>query len=748
MALKKGRKKVILKNELPAGILSALGLTTNDEIYYSVPYDITASGLYQKDAWLVVTKDRLVAYENGTVKKEYDICGLSDVKSENGVSCGVLYVVPKETGEAEAVVRFSAHHLARFAYVARGCRLLISGSDERVKSEEYEKICPKCGRALPGTRECPHCAKKQKGLSSEIIDLARPYKLQFAGILVMMLLSSLVTILHPEVQKYLVDNILTDPNGTFGAAGVCLILMFAISMASAVINVLKNYSCSKLGTIVSTDLRQKLYGKIQTLSLSFIDERKPGDLMNRVLRDTMRVSDFMAGPFCNLFTVLIILISVVVYMLILDWKLALLSFVFIPVSIGIAVFFRHNIHRRFHMQRKKEDKINSNLRDVLSGMSVVKSYGKEYDESVRFNEAADSYALTQRRNETFFAILFPIMQFLMGVGVYMITFFGGKSILHGDKTIGELMQFVCYTTMMYSYFGWLSNLPRHLMNLVTSVERISDVMNQEPRIADSAKAVKHRVQGDVEFKDVTFGYKTYEPVLEHVDLKVRQGEMIGLVGASGTGKSTMINLIMHLYDVNDGEILIDGINIKDIKTADYHSQIGVVLQETFLFSGTILNNIKFAKRDATVEEVIRAAKMANAHDFILKTPDGYNTYVGEKGHNLSGGERQRIAIARAILNDPRILILDEATASLDTESEYLIQTALQRLTDGKTTFAIAHRLSTLKNADRLVVIDGHRITEVGAHNELMEKKGIYYGLVTAQLEMQGTKTDDTEARDA
>ncbi len=222
--------------------------------------------------------------------------------------------------------------------------------------------------------------------------------------------------------------------------------------------------------------------------------------------------------------------------------------------------------------------------------------------------------------------------------------------------------------------------------------------------------------------------------------------MIGLVGASGTGKSTMINLIMRLYEVDDGQLLIDGVDINNLKISNYHSQIGVVLQENFLFAGTIYNNLRFAKPDATEEEIIMAAKMANAHDFILKTPDGYNTYVGEHGFNLSGGERQRLAIARAILNHPKLLILDEATSSLDTESEYLIQKALERLTAGCTTFAIAHRLSTLKDADRLVVIDGHQIAEVGTHNELMEKQGIYYGLVTAQLQMQ--KLNDEQEAEA
>ena len=239
----------------------------------------------------------------------------------------------------------------------------------------------------------------------------------------------------------------------------------------------------------------------------------------------------------------------------------------------------------------------------------------------------------------------------------------------------------------------------------------------------------------MEFRNVTFGYKSYEPILEHLQLTVTPGEMIGLVGSSGAGKSTLINLLMRLYDVDDGQICLDGIDLRDISPESLHRQIGVVLQETFLFSGTIFDNIRFAKPEATREEVIQAAKLANAHDFISRCPDGYDTYVGEHGYNLSGGERQRVAIARAILHNPRLLILDEATSALDTETEYQIQEALGRLTKGRTTFAIAHRLSTLRSADRIVVIDKHHIAEVGSHTELMRKKGIYYGLVMAQLEM-------------
>ncbi len=459
-------------------------------------------------------------------------------------------------------------------------------------------------------------------------------------------------------------------------------------------------------------------------------------LMNRVTRDTRRIREFCSEVFCNLFTVILSFVFVLVYMLVMNWRLAILAFVFVPVSIGLSVAWRKKIHRRFHMQGLKNDKVVSRLQDVISGMAVVKSYGQETREARQFFEATDECARVERSNETFFAVFFPMLTFLLGLGTYLVTFFGGRSALTGAMTPGELLQFVTYAGMLYGYVGQLSNLPRHLMNLITSMERISDIMNQEPAIQDHEKAVDMEIQGEVEFRHASFGYKSYQPVLEDVNLKVSKGEMIGLVGASGTGKSTMINLLMHLYEVDDGAILVDGVDIRNIVLEKFHSQIGVVLQENFLFAGTIFNNIRYAKQNATYEEVVRAAKMANAHDFICQTPDGYNTYVGEHGYNLSGGERQRIAIARAILSNPRLLILDEATASLDTESEYLIQKALGRLTEGRTTFAIAHRLSTLKDADRLVVIDGHHIAERGSHEELMAQRGIYYGLVQAQLQMQ------------
>lgn len=726
---------MILLYDLSEKNLELCGLEPREEIYYCLPLDIGLDGDYQPDSYVVMTDRRLLVLKDGSRTAEYLLEECEAIYCEPQIACGILFV--RKGGEDVLLGRYTAKHLTRFSYLARGMAILKSGRKERVVSHEYEKSCPKCGRAMPGTRSCPHCSGSRRGYFRDYVSMVKPYMGQMAAIIVLMFVSALIGLLNPMVQRYLIDDLLTAEGKAFGDAVPCLLVMLALSLGVIFVNTGKNYMCARLGSFISEGLRHRVFEKVQRLSLSFITDRKPGELMNRIVRDTNRVKDFCSEVFCNIFTIVISFVFVLAYMLAMDWKLAILAFVFVPVSVGMSIGWRKKIRRRYRMQGVKDDKLHSRLQDVISGMAVVKSYGQETKEAEGFDQAAEEFAEIERGNETFFAVFFPILTFLLGLGSYLVTYFGGRAALAGSLTTGELMQFITYAGMLYGYVGWISNMPRHFMNLVTSMERISDVMNQELAIYDGEDAVDLDIQGEVEFRHASFGYKSYQPVLEDISLKVRKGEMIGLVGASGTGKSTLINLLMHLYEIDDGELLIDGVDIRNIKLEKFHSQIGVVLQENFLFAGTIYNNIRFAKQDATYEEIIRAAKMANAHDFICQTPDGYNTYVGEHGYNLSGGERQRIAIARAILSNPRLLILDEATASLDTESEYLIQKALERLTEGRTTFAIAHRLSTLKDADRLVVIDDHHIAEMGSHDELMAQKGIYYGLVQAQLQMQG-----------
>lgn len=724
---------MILKFELPETAVSCIQMDSGERIYYAVPFDVADDGSFLPDSYLVVTTRHLWVISKGELLEKLDLSQCRHAKAEAKIGCGLL--VLEHQGVSRYVVQYSAKHLSRYAYVARGINILISGRGEEVVSGEYEKICPNCGKAIPGTRYCPHCSK-EGGFWRNFLSMTAPYKKSFVGIITLMILASVVTLLNPEVQKHLVDEVLTKGNGGVSVAFTCLGIMFMLSIGIVVINILKSYYCTVLGARIAKDLREKLFAKIQILSLSFINDRRPGELMNRIVSDTGKIREFMEKTFCNMFTVCFIFICDVIFMLALNVKLALFSFIFIPIAAAVTYGFRKNIHRRFHLQWKRNDDVNSNLQDVISGMRVVKSYGREEAEKIKFNHLADEFCHVQTRNEVFWAVFNPWMSFLMGAGVFLVVYFGGIDVLDGEMTTGELLQFVTYTQLLYQYLNWMTSMPRSLMDLISGIERINDVMAQEPFIEDVEHPVDLDVQGEIEFKHATFGYKSYQPVLEDLNLTIRKGEMIGIVGASGTGKSTLINLIMRLYEVDDGNLLVDGYDIKEIRSDKFHSQIGVVLQETFLFSGTILNNIRFSRPDATYEEVIRAAKMANAHEFISKTPDGYNTYVGEKGYNLSGGERQRIAIARAILNEPKLLILDEATASLDTESEYMIQKALERLTNGRTTFAIAHRLSTLKNADRLIVIDGHQVAEVGSHEELIRKEGIYYRLVKAQMEMQ------------
>lgn len=713
-------------------------LIPGETVEYCSPYDIGEDGRFLKGAYLAVTGTRLLVFSDTAIKRELPLSEIVQLKCEPQVANGILIIRTKQQPEEAVLLRFSMKHVSRMAFIAKGALLLRDGAKKKVTSRDYDKTCPICGRALRGTKVCPKCS----GSSSTLMRFVKSWK-QYRGRLAMialaMSLSAGIALLSPKIQQVFIDEYLRPHKGGMTAVMGFAAIMIGVTLVNIGVSIVRYWLCTSMGTRISMDMRAVMYEKVQRLSLSFVQDRKPGVLMNRITGDTRNIRTFMEDAFANMFNCLITMVATMVLMFVMNWRLALVTVIFVPIAFFASMSFRKEIHRRFHMQWHKGDKTNAGLQDVLAGIRVVKSFGTEESEAQKFRSVTNEFAKIQKRNEMFWAMLFPMLSFLMSLGIYVATYAGGRTVLLGDMSVGELTQFIAYGNMLYGPLQWMTFLPRQITMLVTSLERIYDILDEEPAIVNHENAVKKALTGEVEFREVTFGYRSYEPVLEKVSLKVKPGEMIGLVGASGTGKSTLINLIMRLYEVDDGTILIDGTDINQLDIADFHSQIGVVLQENFLFAGTIINNLRFAKPDATEEEIIRAAKMANAHDFIVKTPDGYNTYVGEHGYNLSGGERQRLAIARAILNRPKLLILDEATSALDTESEYLIQKALERLTAGCTTFAIAHRLSTLKDADRLVVIDGHQIAEIGSHNELMEKKGIYYGLVTAQLQMQTVK---------
>nr|WP_296482683.1 ABC transporter ATP-binding protein [uncultured Acetatifactor sp.] len=724
---------------------SALELKPGEEPQYCVPADLDYDGgklrvreQYADQIWLVVTQERFLVLENEKVSASFFLDDCEKIKCEHQVHSGIVIVVKKD-GLSVCAARFSMRHIVRAAYAVRGAQAILTarrngGTPERIVSLEYEKYCEKCGRALPGTRKCPYCEGKAEILK-KFMSLCGEYVGKLLLISLIMVLITIVDLVTPLIQRQFIDGVLGTGNGSWRALWIFVGITFSMLVARILLEVYRYWHCMSLGTSLSMSMRRSLYYKIQTLSLSFINNRKPGELLNRVSQDTNQIRRFMEEVFGEMFSTLLTMTVSLIVMFMISWKMTLLSLVFVVIVFIVTKAFWHHIRSIFHRQWLKADDLASNLQDIISGMRVVKSFGKEEKEAARFQKKTEEFAAINKKNEIFWAVFFPILTFLLGAGSYIAVYFGGMDVLNGRMTLGELVQFITYCGYLFGPLSWMTHMPRMVMQMITSLNRIYDVLDEEPVIADSEDSREFSIEGAFTFENVSFGYHTYEPVLENISFQVSPGEMIGLVGASGTGKSTLINLIMRLYDVDQGKITIDGEDIRKVKTESLHSQLGVVLQETFLFSGSILANIRFARQDASLAEVIQAAKAANAHDFICKTPDGYNTYVGEHGYNLSGGERQRIAIARAILNNPRLLILDEATSALDTESEFLIQQALDRLVKGRTTFAIAHRLSTLRNADRLVVIDRHGVAEIGTHNELLEKKGIYYGLVTAQLQM-------------
>jgi ATP-binding cassette subfamily B protein len=729
---------------------AAVREVVGEPIHYCIPADLTLDGL-KSEAYFVIGDERWALVDGGRVTEYGEIADGREYKVFPLIGNAIL---EGEFGGVKRILaRGSMKQASRYAYIAQIMNSLAVRRPIRIYNTEAEPICPTCGRELVhGTRLCPNCTSKMAVLSRLIAVSRNHWRKLLLGIVVLASMSG-VSLLGPYFHKLLINSALKPPEGqlpdfhVFGLAiaGLVFALLFTESM-----NIVKGRIMAEVSSNISADLRKIVFDKIQSLSLGFITSQRAGDLMNRVTSDTDRIRNLIQEALTTAIFQIMVLISVSVLLFRADWQLALIVMIPAPLVAYLQVYvWRHVLSKMFHKQWRIQDDANSFLHDVLSGIRVVKSFGKETREITRFKDYNRKFAEAAFRSEKVYSILSPISNYLIQVGQYAVLLIGCLLIVRGSMNLGELIQFIGYAAMVYGPLTWLMFLPRWVANAVISIDRVFSVIDQEPEIDDADSSTEHRIEGDLSFRNVTFGYKSYEPVLSDINFEVKRGEMIGLVGHSGSGKSTLINLVSRFYDVNEGEIMIDGVDIRQIKQEDLRSQIGVVLQETFLFSGTILENIRYSKPEATLEEVIRAARVANAHDFIVKFADGYDTKVEENGNNLSGGERQRLAIARAVLGDPRILILDEATASLDIEAETAIQEALGRVTAGRTTIAIAHRLSTLRGADRLLVLEKGKIAEIGTHTELMKRQGIYYGLIMAQRNMAKPRAGQVdEARQA
>ncbi len=609
-----------------------------------------------------------------------------------------------------------------------------------VHQEEMSLFCSNCHRPFElNTKICGFCINK-KLMLRRVLHFAYPYRFQYMLLIALMAMGTLVQILPSIITGKIIDNVIAENKSDFlipWLAG-----LFGAMAASAIIHVLHARLGVKIGSRITASIRQQTFNHLQSLSLKYFDKQANGALMNRVSGDAQSMQSFLVeGVQYTVYNILLI-ICIAIALFIMNPMVGIVVLLPIPLVIYISKKSWKNIHFHFRKYWDASASMHAYLSDSFSGIREIKTTGQE--ERVRNTFLEKSTTLTDRSivAERSWQTLIPFLNLTIQSSLILVWYFGATDVIQANLkadasfTTGKLVTMIGLMGLMFGPLQLLTRLNDWVARALAAAERIFEILDTKPHVEDSLHPSQlSKIQGAIEFNDVVFGYDKHKPVINHLSISIKAGEMIGFVGKSGVGKSTLMKLLLRLYDVDDGSITIDGVNIKDIKRDVLNKSISVVMQDTFLFNGSIAQNISFSKPNATRLEIVNAAILANAHDFIMKLPNNYDSMVGERGATLSGGERQRIAIARALICNPKILILDEATASVDTETEQKIQQALQRLVKGRTTFAIAHRLSTLRNADRLFVIEGGQLKESGTHDDLMKlEDGIYKNLVTIQTE--------------
>jgi len=718
--------------------------TEIDDIQSSVVFRLDLDENRQfAERQLTVSKDRLqVSDQAGTVILSIPMADIVRASIETYVGAGALKLALLDGRILEAG-HFTPTAAGRVTAAVRLVEAYIAGEtpSESLLQAAEERVCPKCGLPLPeDSRVCNACIDKRATLL-RLVNYGLPYRLQALWMVVLSFVGTVLSLMAPVyTTKVLTDQVLVPHRHP---EWITWIVLFSITLAllGLWITILRGRTAAWLTTHLVFAMRTELYAKLQELSLSYYDKRQAGSISARVTQDVNELRNFLVDGVQYFFVNSLTIIGIFVVMLRYNWQLTLLSLLPLPLTIYLTrrlwTMLRKRMHRFYHLRSSLGGLINT----VLSGMRVVKAFAQEANETKRFSQKSTALFEAELNVERTMQTVFPVLGVVAMSGTFIINFLGGYDVYrnHGNDaihgmTLGTLQLFLVYLGMLMGPIQGMTRIADWVSRSTASAERVFEVLDTDIEVADDQNALAMPyIEGKVELSHVRFSYDKNRLILDDINLVVQPGEMIGLVGHSGAGKSTMINLLSRFYDVTEGSILIDGVDIRKISMNDLRHQVGVVLQEPFLFPGTIRDNIAYAKQSATMEEIMRAARAANAHDFIVRLPDGYDTWVGERGARVSGGERQRISIARAILHDPRILILDEATASVDTETEKQIQEAITRLVKGRTTFAIAHRLSTLRDADRLVVIEKGKIVEVGTHDELLAlPEGHYRKLVDMQ----------------
>ncbi|MDB5171578.1 MAG: transporter ATP-binding protein [Phycisphaerales bacterium] len=710
------------------------------------PFDLDAHNRFARQ-FVVLTHDALLVLEENAPPSQLLLCEIEEVKLVEGLGVNRLRVLID--GKIAADLRHTNRHRREMTRLHRKVHRRLSGApaaeqvpEATAHEDEQEPVCPLCGQFIPDDAEgvCPQCVQKRRVLG-RLLDFVRPYRRQVCLAIALTFAASAMTVLPPIFTGRLID----DAVGRFSFArlglwAACLVVAVSVNeiFSAARLRVL-----SAIGSQVTRDLRHRIYSHLHELSLRYFAKRRTGSLITRVTTDTDRLWEFIVFGSVDFFGNGVMIALTTIAMLVLNWRLALIALVPLPVVAALSFHCGMKMQRLWGRLWAHWARLTAVVGDVVPGVKVVKAFASERREVERFDTHSGQYADREIAVHRIWAGFGPSISAAMRLGAVGVWVLGGAMVIahHGaaPHTLGMLVTFTSFVWQFYGPVLELANSNRMITRAATSAQRVFEVLDTPPEIRSRPNAItKARLEGRIEMRNVAFSYEGAAPALRDVSLHVEPGEMIGLCGPSGAGKSTFVNLLLRFYDVTDGQVLLDGVDIRDYDVKWLRREVGIVLQEPHLFHGSVADNIRYARPDADEDQVITAARAANAHDFIVGFPDGYDTLVGERGQSLSGGERQRISIARAILHDPRLLILDEATSSVDTETEKQIRQALDRLIAGRTTIAIAHRLSTLAAADRLVVLDKGRVVETGQHADLVGRKnGVYARLHRTQMETYG-----------
>lgn len=748
----------ILKNKpLPTEAQPIVEKMTSDgeKILFVIVGDLGLGGRYSKTA--LIFTDSAVVCVNGSADdvKRYRICDMRDVVAKRMYGNATLSAV-MPNGKREIFFRYTYS----VASLCDAAALFINHlNDGAPLNEEYAviavtferalSVCPKCGRTLlhPGA-ECIMCRSKLK-IVKQLSKYILPQTKTIIVCIILSLITTALSLVPPTVTGFIVDVVFSGGESSVGVLNFIasfvgedqlrlLLTMIACLLFTYIfqygIGIVRAYLMRTVGDKAVSALRNDIYLKAQYLPMRFYDKTSTGSVINRIAGDSSTLQNFMLRITQEAVVHAFQLVGIVVIMLALNPTLTLFSLIPVVFIVIATRIFSKKIRPYYRRIWRRWSSVFATLSDTIPCIKVVKSFTGERRSASKFEERnADWLSMDLKIGKL--ATAFPqIISFLVTCGSLIIWGIGGSKVIAGESgfSAGLVVSFISYASMFYNPVTFFANLSDSFQGALASTEKILDILEAEPETQAESHVVPDKLRGKIEFLHVGFSFDRTKKVLDDVTLTIEPGEVVGIVGTTGSGKSTLVNLLMRFYDGYSGEILVDGHNIKNFDLSAYREQIGYVQQEPMMFSDTIFNNIAYSNPDASVEDVIHAADVANAHSFIAKQPDAYDTVLGERGVGVSGGEKQRISIARAVLKSPSILIFDEATAAVDSETEHLIQEAIDRLIAGKTTLMIAHRLSTLKRANRIIVVDGGKIIENGSPEELMKKKGKYYKLVKIQ----------------